>query len=138
MPHRQVHLFQLQVEGTWTSQWIMMKRQSTSSLRDSVSNTERKLPSTEPLFCALTASGKAHLNAAVEAGAVCSKTKGDKQQKFAEFLEGERCLFVFVALERWEGNGAMKPFALSTNWLPDKPINGALSRWRRSSQPCRR
>ena len=79
-----------------------MKRQSTSSLRDFVSNTDRKLPPTETLFCALTASGKAHLNAAVEAGAVCSKTKGDKQQKFAQLLEEGRCRWPLWKLEAME------------------------------------
>ena len=56
------------------------------------------------LRCALAADGTAHPNAAFEDGAVCSRTRGQKEHKYAKLLTEDRCGLVMVALEtgrRW-------------------------------------
>ena len=56
------------------------------------------------LRCALTCGGNAHPQAASTNGAVLTHAREDKERKYAELLESERCRLVVVALEtggRW-------------------------------------
>ena len=56
------------------------------------------------LRCALTAASQACANAATVNGAVCTRARADKEAKYTELVDGDRCRLVVVALEtggRW-------------------------------------
>ena len=56
------------------------------------------------LRCALTAASQACRNAATVNGGVCSRARADKEVRYTEPVEGDRCGLVVVALEtgnRW-------------------------------------
>ena len=54
--------------------------------------------------CALTSTSQACPNAAIENGAVLVKARADKERKYAELVESDRCRLVVVGVEtggRW-------------------------------------
>ena len=56
------------------------------------------------LRCSLTASGLPHPGAAVADGVVCRRARADKERKYTELHQGDRCRLVVVALKtggRW-------------------------------------
>ena len=56
------------------------------------------------LRCALTACGRARPNAATVDGAVADAARRDKETKYSELVDGQRCHLVVVAIEtggRW-------------------------------------
>ena len=60
------------------------------------------------LAVALTCGGNAHPQVASTNGVVLTRARADKERKYAEFLESERCRLVVVALEtggRWRSDG---------------------------------
>ena len=64
----------------------------------------------------VTANGRACPNAATVGGAVLSKARLDKETKYAELVESDRCQLVVVGIETGDG-GPMRPRRSSKDWL---------------------
>ena len=79
------------------------------------------------LRCALTASGLPRPGAAVADGVVCRRTRAEKERKYTELLQGDRCRLVVIALEtggRWSPEAVWPPHRLE---MLHRRFNGPAS-----------
>ena len=89
------------------------------------------------LRSAITASGEACPNAAAVNGAVLHRARRDKETKYAELVEGERCRLVVVPIEtggRWGDEAVRFIDALASARSRDAPSRlqrSAYLAWRR-------